>query len=224
VVQVGAGGLGSEIGHGLVRKGIGHLTIVDNDTVDVTNLPRQFFGAEDVGQDKALALARNLARHATARTLIEGHAQAFQDAIRPNGSRPAAVDGDVAVVGVDNQDARIAAAEYYLTRGTPVVFLAVDVTASCGYVYVQTSRPDDPCFLCLYPDATQDHRTFACAGASIEILKIVAGIALYAIDSLLMDRPRPWNYKEVFLDQRGDGAYSIAQRPGCALCNGRGDG
>ena len=43
VLMVGAGGLGSEIGEGLVRKGIGELTFVDADTVSVSNLNRQFF-------------------------------------------------------------------------------------------------------------------------------------------------------------------------------------
>ncbi|KKL85485.1 hypothetical protein LCGC14_1954240, partial [marine sediment metagenome] len=125
--------------------------------------------------------------------------------------------------GVDNNEARIAAAAYYLARRIPVVFLAVDVTASCGYVYVQTSRPGDACFLCLYPDAAQERDVHACAGASIEILKVLAGIALYAVDSLLMDRPRPWNYKEVFLSQGGDGQCTIGQKPDCTLCNQGGD-
>ncbi len=77
-----------------------------------------------------------------------------------------------------------------------------------------------PCFLCLYPDAGEDRRVHGCAGASIEILKVMAGIALYAVDSLLMPRPRPWNYKEVFLDGSGDGARVIAARPNCRLCGG----
>lgn len=52
---------------------------------------------------------------------------------------------------------------------------------------------------------------------------IAAGIALYAIDSLLMPRPRPWNYKEVFLDEGGDGSRTIGARRECPLCGpGRG--
>ncbi|MFQ5858104.1 MAG: hypothetical protein ACE5LU_21070, partial [Anaerolineae bacterium] len=86
-----------------------------------------------------------------------------------------------------------------------------------GYVFVQTSQPDAPCFLCLFPDAAEDRRVHGCAGASIEILKVVAGIALYAVDSLLMPRPRPWNYKQVFLDQGQDGHRTVRPRPGCPL-------
>lgn len=213
---IGCGGLGGEVGHGLARKGVGRLTAFDPDVVELSNLARQFFGPEDQGRNKALALARNLARQATGRTLIEGHARSFQDALA-NG---VSAEGDIAVVGVDNNPTRIAAAEYYLGRHTPVIFLAVDARAARGYVFVQTSQPGDPCFLCLFPEAAEDRRVHQCAGASIEILKIVAGIALYAVDSLLMARPRPWNYKEVFLDQGPDGHRTIQQRPGCRLCGG----
>lgn len=213
---IGCGGLGGEVGHGLVRKGIGQLTLCDHDHVDVTNLARQHFSADDVGKAKALALAKNLAEQATGRSLIRGHAYAFQEAE----ARGITFDGQIAVVGVDNNRSRIDAARYYLQRGVPVLFLAVNDRASAGYVFVQTSQPGDPCFQCLYPDAGEDRRTYGCAGASIEILKIVAGMALYAIDSLLMDRPRPWNYKAVYLDQSGDGQQMIAQRRGCSLCGG----
>lgn len=215
VALIGCGGLGSEVGHGLVRKGVGRLTLFDHDTVELSNLARQQFGPEDLGQNKALALARNLARQATGRTLIEGHARSFQDAL----AHGVSVDADIAVVGVDNNLTRIVAAEYYLARRTPAIFLAVDERAARGYVFVQASRPNAPCFLCLFPDAAQDQRIYGCAGASIEILKIVAGIALYAVDSLLMPRPRPWNYKEIFLDQGQDGHRTILQRPGCPLCD-----
>jgi molybdopterin/thiamine biosynthesis adenylyltransferase len=213
---IGCGGLGGEVGHGLVRKGVGHLTLCDHDDVEVSNLPRQQFEAKDIGQPKALALARNLARQATSRSLIEGYAHSFQEAR----DRGLPFEGHIAVVGVDNNATRIDAAQYYLARAVSVLFLAVDVQASRGYVFVQASQPGEPCFLCRFPDAANDQRIYGCAGASIEILKIVAGIALYAIDSLLMERPRPWNYKEVFLDQGGDGQRVIGQRPTCPVCEG----
>lgn len=214
VTAVGAGGLNGEVGHGLVRKGIGRLTIFDHDVVELSNLARQQFTAEDLDQNKALALAHNLTRQATGRTLIEGHARSFQDALAAGVN----VAGDIAIAGVDNNPTRIAVADHYLRQRTPVIFLAVDARAARGYVFVQTSRPGDPCFLCLFPDAGEDRVVHGCAGASIEILKVVAGIALYAIDSLLMSRPRPWNYKEIFLDEGGDGSRVIGARWGCRLC------
>jgi molybdopterin-synthase adenylyltransferase len=214
VVLIGCGGLNGEVGHGLARKGVGRLTLFDHDIVELSNLARQQFGLGDLGENKALALARYLARNATGQTLFNGHARSFQDAL----SHVISVDGNIAVVGVDNNTTRLAAARYYWGRRIPAIFLAVDDRASRGYVFVQRSQPGQPCFLCLYPDADEDRSIHGCAGASIEILKVVAGIALYAVDSLLMARPRSWNYKELFLDGGQDGARTIRPRPGCPLC------
>src|SRR5712691_4919092 len=60
VLCIGAGGLISHIAPTLVRKGIGAITLLDDDIVEVSNLNRQRFYIEDVGENKALALAGNL--------------------------------------------------------------------------------------------------------------------------------------------------------------------
>lgn len=215
VVLIGAGGLGSEVGHGLVRKGVGRLLIVDFDRVELSNLARQAFSAADIGDYKALALARNLAQQATSRTHVDGYPLAFQQALQV-----ANLARSVAICGVDNNATRLDAARYYHALGLPVIFLAVDAAAQRGYCYVQTSQPGAPCFLCLYPDAGADRTVNGCSGASIEILKVVAGLALYAVDSLLMARPRAWTYKDVYLDGGRDGGRVIAPRPGCPICGG----
>lgn len=58
----GAGGLGSNAAMHLVRAGIGHLVIADFDTVNESNLNRQFFFCDQVGRLKTEALAENLWR------------------------------------------------------------------------------------------------------------------------------------------------------------------
>lgn len=56
----GCGGLGSNAAIMLTRAGIGHLTLVDYDHVEWTNLNRQHYFRHDVGQDKVTALTRQL--------------------------------------------------------------------------------------------------------------------------------------------------------------------
>ena len=56
----GLGGLGSNIAIALARAGIGRLILVDYDRVDITNLHRQQYKAEQIGKYKTEALAANL--------------------------------------------------------------------------------------------------------------------------------------------------------------------
>lgn len=58
----GAGGLGSNCAHLLVRAGFKRLVVVDHDQVEISNLNRQFFFPDQVGLPKVVALAANLLR------------------------------------------------------------------------------------------------------------------------------------------------------------------
>ena len=58
----GAGGLGSNCAMHLVRAGVRHLTVVDFDVVNESNLNRQFFFRDQLGLKKVEALKANLLR------------------------------------------------------------------------------------------------------------------------------------------------------------------
>ncbi len=61
VILFGVGGVGSWCAEGLIRSGIGHLTIVDSDRVDVTNINRQLMATtRTVGRYKVDALKERL--------------------------------------------------------------------------------------------------------------------------------------------------------------------
>lgn len=60
VAVCGLGGLGSNIAIALARAGIGKLILIDFDCVDITNLHRQQYKANQIGLHKADALAENL--------------------------------------------------------------------------------------------------------------------------------------------------------------------
>ena len=60
VAVCGLGGLGSNIAIALARAGIGKLLLIDFDRVDITNLHRQQYKANQIGLHKADALAENL--------------------------------------------------------------------------------------------------------------------------------------------------------------------
>ena len=216
VLCIGAGGIMAMVAPTVVRKGIGRITLLDDDVVEASNLNRQRFYERDLGENKAVALARNLVAECTAHSTICGIPLRLEEAI----ARDLDLSCDVAVCGVDNNPARVAASRYFRAAGIPVIFAAVSVAGDHGYVFVQ--QRDGPCLACLFPDIANDMR-YPCPGtpAIADILQAVGSLAVYAIDSLLMARPRGWNYRKICLpDGSLDSAALIATRPGCKLCGG----
>jgi adenylyltransferase/sulfurtransferase len=214
VILIGAGGIGSEIGEGLVRKGIGRLRIFDHDTIELTNLNRQMFFKNDVHKNKGKRLAVNLAAHATCETVLEGYDFSFQDALAIGLDMRASL----AVCGVDNGKTRIEVSNHFRKLGVPVVFIAVDYVAESGYVFVQ--EPGKSCFGCLFPKSLYGRKAPCFTPAVKDILKVVAGLTLYAVDSLLMERKRNWNYRRVHLAGfMPDDLQMIKKNSDCPLCS-----
>ncbi|MGA2185724.1 MAG: ThiF family adenylyltransferase [Bryobacteraceae bacterium] len=213
VLCVGAGGIISQIAPTLVRKGIGRTTVLDNDIVEPSNLNRQRFYARDIGRNKALALARNLKPECIAATEIRGYAFRLEEAI----ARGIDLECDVAICGVDNNPARVAASRFFRSRAIPVIFTAVSRDGDHGYVFVQDR--EGACIGCMFPDMVNDDR-FPCPGtpAIADILQALGALAVYATDTLLMNRPRNWNYRGIRLSDGGmDGSSRIPVREGCQM-------
>ena len=62
VAVFGLGGVGGYVVEALARSGIGHLELIDHDTISPTNLNRQILATRDtVGMDKAEAAAQRVA-------------------------------------------------------------------------------------------------------------------------------------------------------------------
>ncbi len=72
VAICGLGGLGSNIAVALARAGVGKLILIDFDKVDITNLHRQQYKANQIGMNKTDALAHNL-REIAPFTTVETH-------------------------------------------------------------------------------------------------------------------------------------------------------
>ena len=63
-----AGGISSQIAPTLVRKGVGRITLLNNDIVELSNLNCQRFYIRGIGQNKAISLAKNLTPECIATT------------------------------------------------------------------------------------------------------------------------------------------------------------
>lgn len=214
VLCIGAGGIISQIAPTLVRKGIGRITLLDHDIVEASNLNRQRFYIKDVGENKAVALARNLVPECIVETEIQGVPLRLEEAI----ARDIDLSCVVSICGVDNNPARVAASRHFRGLGIPVIFTAVSINGDHGYVFVQDK--EGPCIGCMFPDMINDDR-YPCPGtpAIADILQAVGSLAIYAVDTLLMNRARSWNYRRISLaDGTADGAALIPARRGCQIC------
>lgn len=202
---IGAGGLGSPVALYLATAGVGTITIVDGDTVDLTNLQRQI--AHDlsrVGTSKAASAARTM--HA-----INPEIRIHALAERADAARLAALVGaaDVVLDCSDNYATRHAINAACVQHGKPLV--AGAAIGFDGQISVYDSRdPASPCYACLFPaDAAFDEVQCSTMGVfaplvgiigsmqAAEALKLLAGIGTSLAGRLQMLDARTMAWTEI---------------------------
>ena len=103
VLVVGAGGIGCELLKNLVLTGFRALTVIDLDTIDVSNLNRQFlFRPQHVGRSKALCAAEMVATFAPGVAVTAHHANIKEERF----GVPFVAGFDLVINALDNMDAR----------------------------------------------------------------------------------------------------------------------
>ena len=143
VLVVGAGGIGSPALQYLTAAGVGQITIVDDDRVDLSNLQRQtIFNTVDAGRSKAAAaLARAEA--------LNPHIEVLAWQVRLDGGN---VDEyvrykSVILDGTDNFDTRLLVADAALRHRVPLVSAAVGRFEGQLGVF-RGWEADKPCYRC----------------------------------------------------------------------------
>lgn len=121
IAIVGAGGLGCPVALYLAASGVGSLTLIDSDTVSVTNLHRQvLFGPADVGRPKVEAAAERLAALAPNCRVEVAPAR-----LTPATVAAALAGHDVVVDATDTFYARLMIADAAAELGIPVAWGAI---------------------------------------------------------------------------------------------------
>ena len=179
VVVVGAGGIGSAVIPSLAGAGIGQLTIIDDDVVELANLHRQpLFRERDVGYSKA-DLAVQFAHR------LNGHIQA-KPILQRIGTDNAEqlLDGhDLVVDGSDNFATRLAVSDACVKLGLPL--LSAAAVQFQGQVGLFRSKP---CYRCFVGDAFDAEDCDNCAELGVlgALTAAVGGFAsLLAINSIV---------------------------------------
>jgi len=144
---IGAGGLGSPAALYLASAGVGTLTLVDHDTVDLTNLQRQILHTEArVGQSKVASGMTALAQINSSIAVIP-----LEERLEGEALEERIAMADIVLDCSDNFATRYAINRACVKAQVPLVSGAA-VRFSGQVSVFDFSRPDTPCYHCLFPD------------------------------------------------------------------------
>lgn len=161
VLIVGAGGLGSPVLQYLAGAGVGHLGVVDSDTLDASNLHRQpIYALADVGKSK-VELARAAVAAINPSVVVETHEARFT----ADNALGWVQGHDVVVDCSDNFRAKFLINDAAVLARRPAVFASVYQYE--GQLQVYKPESGHACLRCLWPDATADGVVGNCAQAGV---------------------------------------------------------
>ena len=215
VFVAGVGGLGSISCYYLAAAGIGHLKIVDMDTVDYSNLNRQIIHwTEDIGVPKTESGARklmNLNPHCRVETV--------QQKITRENCVSLVGDCGLIVDAMDNMEGRRALNAASVQLGIPYIYGGVHQLDGLISTFIPGQTP---CLECVFPDDGSTTRpkppgilgpapgVIACLQA-IEAIKWIVGIQGLLTGRLLSFCGFDMTFRE----------FRISRNPDCAVCGQR---
>lgn len=218
VAVIGAGGIGAPAIQYLAAAGVGTLTLIDDDRVDLSNLQRQtLFGTGDVGRPKAMVAARRVAE-------INPHVHVAVEQVRVDAANARALlhGHDAILDGTDNFATRLAVADAALALRIPLVAAAVGEFEGQLGVF-RGWEPGKPCYRC-FVGADPEREGVSCAeqgvlGAltgvmgSLAALEVIRAIAPFGEDSagkLLLADTLSLRFRTL----------TLPRDPGCRSCAG----
>ncbi len=216
---IGAGGLGSPVALYLGTAGVGRLTVVDHDTVDLTNLQRQIaHNRSRIGLPKAESVRTTVAAinpDVQWRTLVRRADTALLDELVPG--------ANVVLDCSDNFRTRHAVNAACVRHGVPLVSGAAIGWDAQISVY-DTRRSDAPCYACLFPpDAAYEDVACATMGVLAPLVGIVGSVQAAEALKLLVGTGRTLAGRLLMLDARSMqwDSVDIGRQNGCPVCGHR---
>lgn len=219
VLIVGAGGLGSPVSMYLAAAGVGHLILVDDDVVDLSNLQRQIVHREQgIGVSKVESAAATLRalNHDTRLTLINKRVDL--DAL----TALVAEGVDLVVDACDNFSTRFMINRACVQAGVPLVSGAA-IRLEGQVAVFDSRRPESPCYQCLYRGGDDEQMSCARNGVlaplvgvigsmqALEAIKMLSGLGQDLCGKLLLFDAASSHWREL----------KLPRDPACAVCGGR---
>lgn len=213
---IGAGGLGSPAALYLASAGVGRITLVDDDVVDLTNLQRQILHTTArVGQPKAES-GREALRQINPEIDVVALRERAADARLAQLVQAASVVLDCS----DNFATRHAVSRACVAHAVPLVSGAV--IRFDGQISVfDARRADSPCYSCLFPQ-DQQFEDVACStmGVFAPLVGVIGAMQAAEALKLLMQVGTSLAGRLLLLDGREMEwtSIKIARNPACPVC------
>ena len=167
VLVIGAGGLGCPILQYLTAAGIGTIGIVENDTVDQSNLQRQIlYSIDDIGKPKAICAAEKLRKLNPHITIIT-----HLTFLTSENALELFSQYDVIVDGSDNFQTRYLSNDAAVLSNKPLVFGAIFKFEGQLSVF---NYKNGPTYRCLFPNPPAPNSIPNCS--DIGVLGVLPGI------------------------------------------------
>ncbi len=214
VAVIGAGGVGSAVIPVMAGAGIGKLTIIDSDTVEVANLHRQpLFREADVGKGKA-----QLAAEFVGALNHFVHVDPRHQRVCTGNAEGLLAGQDLVIDGSDNFATRLAVSDACVALNIPLVSAAA--VQFQGQVGLFRGRP---CYRCFVGDAFDIHDCDTCAEQGV-LGALVATVgsfaALLAIDTIVEIGDDPAGRLHLLDGEKLEWrTMRIPADPGCGVCS-----
>ena len=194
VLVVGVGGLGSPVTMYLAAAGVGHLMLVDHDTVELSNLQRQIVhSSNDLKRPKVESARDRL--HALNPTIrIDAIAQAFDESLDER-----VASADAVVDATDNFGTRFMINRSCVRHRKPLISGAA-IRFEGQVTVFHPGADDSPCYRCLYADEQGVAETCAQTGVIAPLLGIIGSVQALETLKVLMGAGRDLSGRLLLLD------------------------
>jgi len=214
VLIIGMGGLGSPISMYLAAAGIGHLVLVDDDVVELSNLQRQIVhGTEDIGTSKVESAKQTIKSLNPEITVT-----CYEKRLDEKELAAEVLAADVVIDGTDNFTSRFTLNEHCVKNNTPLISGAA--IRMEGQVSVFNKTPSSPCYRCLYKDEGELDASCSNNGVLSPVVGIIGSVQATEAIKVLLDMGDCLDGKLLMLDalQMEWRTLKLKKDPACPVC------
>lgn len=215
VLMVGAGGLGAPAGLYLAASGVGEITIIDADVVDISNLQRQVIHTTESVDTLKVESAKQRIHEINPHVKVN----AIADLLTNDNVRQLVREHDLVVDGTDNFQTRYMVNDACIFEGKLNVYASIFQFDGQATVFC---AEDGPCYRCLYPEAPPPGMVPSCAEGGVlgilpgtvgmiqatEAIKIILGKGRSLVGRLLLYDALEMSFREL----------KVRKDPDCPVC------